>query len=239
MNKPIHMTALDAALVARYSGIYVLIEGVSTEVEVFIESPATEYTRDRTYPSISIQYAGDVPDFEQMDSDDDVDDELDIDLSETPGIATTRKSPEPTRVRYTVDVWVRNSAAIARELNKEVYRKRTPSRGSLQVTNIDGTTQKVWYFRVPPAQVEVDDYSDVDMRIYHHSLMVEALVNLSQVEYDDTTETPVVEEALWDVQSRRYVPDRKGQVGELIESKDITDRVIRITEDTEEEGSLP
>ena len=233
-SNAVHLIDLDTAMKQHYSGITISVDGVPTPVQVFLEQPSTEGTPNRVYPSVSILYAGDVPDFESMHSDDDSVEEIGINSAVSPAERIERIMPEPARVRYIVGTWHKDRAAEDRRLVREVYRKRTPSRGYLTVQNVDGEAIKVWLFRMAPSLVEVEDRPDADTIIYHKTLMVEVLVHLSEVEYDETTSTKVAEEVQWDVQSRKVLWNSHGQVGGFVEGGDKTDRVIRVTEDTEE-----
>jgi hypothetical protein len=136
-------------------------------------------------------------------------------------------------MRYSIDTWHKDRAAEDQVLYHEMFRRRTKNKGYLRVLNIDGEYIYLWLFKVN-GSLSVHDYDDVDTVIYHKSITVEALVYLTEVEYDETVREKVVNEVHWDVRSREMTLDERGLVGEVDDSKNVTDVVIWVTEDTEE-----
>lgn len=225
--------ALENALVAKYQGFSLDVGGISTSVEVFLETPSNEIHQGRTFPSVSIMYLGESEDTEVQESTDEDQEEVDYDDTVTPPERIMRDGSDPIRMRYSVDTWHKDLAAEDQVLFHEMFRRRTRNKGYIAVQNIDGETVDLWLFKIN-GSLSVHDYSDKDERIYHKSIMVEALVYLTEVEYDETERTMVVTEVQWDVKSRETTLNERGLICEVDDAKNVTDVVLRVTEDTEE-----
>jgi hypothetical protein len=225
--------AFENALVAKYSGFYLSVAGVPTEVKVFLEKPSNENESNRTFPSVSIMYLGESEDTEVQESSDEDPEEVGLDGTVNPNERIMRGSSDPIVMRYSIDTWHKDMAAEDQVLYHEMFRRRTKNKGYIRVLNIDGEYLDIWLFKVN-GSLSVHDYDDVDTVIYHKSIMVEALAYLTEVEYDETVREKVVNEVHWDVKSRETTLDERGLVGEVDDSENVTDVVIRVTEDTEE-----
>lgn len=225
--------ALENALVAKYSGFYLSVAGVPTEVEVFLERPSDEIVGSRTFPSVSIMYLGESEYIEARESSDEDSEEVDYDSTVTPSERVMRETSDPVLMRYSIDTWHKDMAAEDQILYHEMFRRRTKNRGYLSLLNIDGESLDIWLFKIN-GSLSVHDYDDVDTVIYHKSITVEAAVYLAEVEYDETEREKVVNEVRWDVKSRTMALDERGLVGEVDDSENVTDVVVRITEDMEE-----
>jgi hypothetical protein len=233
-SNSVDLKTLDLALKAHYSGITIRVAGVVTSVPVFLEKPSSETSTSRVYPSICLAYLGDFEDTEVCESTDfENEEEVGYDGSQPVHIRTSRKVSGPMRVRYMVDTWHKDLVLEDRDLSMEVFLKRTKPRGTLSVNNIDGEAITLWMFRANSG-LQVMDYAEGDVQIFHKSVIVEVLAYLSEVEYDEVVEDKVAMELHWDVRSRGVKLNELGQIDSAVESDDVTDRNIRITENTEE-----
>ena len=193
---------IDAAFIARYSGLTIPVgpTPTSTAVEVFIERPNTEETRERTFPSISIIFANMTPDFREMQhSDDDDIEELSTDIGETPPEHISRLKGTPYRIQYVLDTWHKDMVGEDRDLLFETFLRKTPIRGYMPLHNIDGEDISVWV-NWSGALTSLDEI-DTDTIIYHKSLSLIVLAYLAPVEYDETERNKVVTKLEFEVNS--------------------------------------
>jgi hypothetical protein len=201
-SKATTIKLIDAALLAKYSGLTVLTGDppASTPVSVFLETPDPEERTERTYPSISIQYVTMAPDYRDMQHCDDEDDEdLILDGTVTPPEMITRPYPTAFRIMYSLGTWHRKRIAEDRDLVFEALLRTTKIRSYLTVPNIDGTNITVWLMW--DGGVVNADADDVDERIYHKSLTLTVLAYLALVEDTDTTRSKVVTNIEFEVDS--------------------------------------
>lgn len=193
---------IDAAFVARYSGLTIAIgeTPVITPVEVFMERPNTEEVRERTFPSISMMFVNMVPDFRDMQHCDDEDEEVVLyDDGVSPPENISRLKGTAYRIQYVLDTWHKNKVIEDRDLLFEAFLRKTPIRGYMTVKNIDNEDITVWVSW--SGSLTSLDEMDVDTVIYHKSLSLVVLAYLAPVEYDETVGRKVVTDLEFEVNS--------------------------------------
>lgn len=223
------MKAIDAALLAKYTGITINTGDppASTSVTPFIEDPNPEQYAERTYPSIAIKMISMTPDYTGIYETEDLnEEEVAYDPGPAPPVRSMRKNPLPYRLLYSLDTWHKARVGESRDLVTEALIHRTDPRGSLTVTNIDGVDIPVWMFW-QGGITSVDEY-DVDEVIYHKSLTVLILAYVAIVDSDDVTEEKVVTELNLDVSLRHTWRDKDGF--HVDDSKNVKDVTIRVTD---------
>ncbi len=218
-SQAVTQDAIEEALIARFSGVQVEIEGTLTDVEVFLEEPAVEETTERIYPSISLMYLGEVPNFDIRDTDDEEREEVGYNQTPPVYIRTMRQNPEPTKMRYSVDVYNRVRAQTSRDLLYRAIRKKVKHRDYLTVENVDGEDVTIWMFWTGGIAPLNEVYPD--MVVYHHSMTIEVLPYLAIVDNSETEDEKVAMNINWKVSSKEVNED----------TGDFEDVEIRITED--------
>jgi hypothetical protein len=227
------LKAIDAALIAKYSGITITTSDGDTGVTAFIEAPMPEVFDERTFPSISIKLLSVLPDYTRIyETEDFNDEETDYDDSVDPPVRSMRSKPLPYRILYSVDTWHRARAGESRDLVTEAILHRTRPRGSMTVQNIDGSNIDVWLFW--EGGIRTLDEIDVDEIIYHKTLSVVVLAYLSTTEADTVSEEQVVTAVDLDIYNRHVETDSSGTT--VDDSKNVKDISIRVT-DTDVEVS--
>jgi len=224
------LKAIDAALLAKYSGISINTGNppASTAVTPFIEDPDPEEYTERVFPSVSIKMLSLVPDyFAIVDSEDLLDEEISYDAGASPPVSTRRQRPLPYRVQYSIDTWHRERVSESRDLLIETILYRTNPRGYLTVQNVDGVNVDVWM--IWDGGVTSMDFSETDEIIYRKSLTVYVLAYLALVDASDTSEEKVATELNFEVQSRHTYLDSNGEV-QVDDSKNVKDVEIRVTD---------
>jgi hypothetical protein len=214
----VRIKEIDNALVARYSGIQIDVDGVPTAVAVFIENPSTEEFTERVYPSIAIKFMSLESDDPRRHSDDELDEEIAYNDVPTPPIRTMRQNGEPFRVLYTLDTWHKVRATESRDLVTEAIIERTPPRGYMNVTDIDSGTTPLWVMW--EGNVANLDEDLPDITIYHKSLTISVLARV--LTDPNTRDLKVVIEGQWKV-------FKKGD-------PDVEDITMSITESGDEEA---
>jgi hypothetical protein len=202
MTLAVTQEAIEDALIARFQGISINVEGVPTAVEVFMEEPSVEEEPERVYPSVALMSLGEVEDYEVRDSDDD--EGLEEEVSYNTGLPvyerTERAIPQALRLSYSIDTWNKTRAQQTRDLLSGAIRAKVGHRGHLQVLNIEGQPINLWMFRsggVTPLK-EVHP----DMIVYHTSMTVDILAYVAVVANDETTVKKVAMEQHWKVFSK-------------------------------------
>jgi hypothetical protein len=201
-TKATTLKLIDAALAAKYSGLTIMTgsPAASTPVEVFVEVPDPEETTERTFPSITVQFASMTPDFRDMQHcDDDEDEDLSLDMNTTPPEMVTRPRPIAFRIMYALSTWHRKRVSEDRDLVFEAILRTTKIRDYLTVKNIDNEDITVWLMW--DGGVVNADEDDIDERIYHKSLTLSVLAYLSLVEETDTSRVKVVTDLEFEVDS--------------------------------------
>jgi len=206
MTFAVNILKVDEALVARYSGMTI----GGTAVEVFIEDPDPEEYPERVFPSISIQLIGMPAAPEQLDTDDDVPEEVAWHPSPTTPIRDMKDPPRPYRLLYSIDTWNRQLVSRSRDFLMEAMVARTPINGYLTVENVDGENVDLWCFArgdvLPVKEKSADDI------VYHGSRTIEVWA------YLDSGQSIVEEKATVEMEWGSYVhtmipdPDNPGQV---------------------------
>ena len=229
-SNAVTLKAIDAALIAKYSGIAINTGDppASTAVTAFLEIPDPEEYTERVFPSIAIQFLSSVPDyFSIVDSEDLMDEEVSYNAGASPPVSTRRKRPLPHRIQYSVETFHRVRVSESRDLVTEALLHRTDPRGYLTVQNIDGVDIDVWLLW--DGGILSKDRTETDETIYRKILTVTALAYLSTVDVATTTEEKVATELNFEVQSRHTYLDSNG-VLQVDDSKNVTDVEIRITD---------
>lgn len=203
MTLSVTQDAIEDALIARFQGILIDVEGAPTAVEVFLEDPAVEEESERVYPSVTLMYLGDVPDFEVRDSDDDEGNEEEVAYNQVLPVYTRdmRPIPQALKFRYSIDTWNKTRAQQSRDLLFGAIRAKIQHRGYLRVLNVEGQPIDIWMFwsgGIAP----LNEYHP-DMIVYHSSLTVEILAYAAVVTNDQTTEEKVAMSLLWKVFSKK------------------------------------
>jgi hypothetical protein len=227
--------AIDAALIAKYSGITILTGAVPTVTAVapFIEEPLPEAYTERVFPSISIKLLSILPDYSRIyETEDFSEEETDYDDTVSPPVRNMRSKPLPYRLMYAVDTWHKARAGESRDLLTEAILHRTQPRGSLTVQNIDGVNIPVWLFW--EGGIRTLDEVDVDEMIYHKTLSVIVLSYLSTASAEDVSEEKAVTETRLSFYNRHVEISSSGVT--IDDSKNVKDISIRVT-DTDEAGS--
>lgn len=192
MSDAVTIPAVDAALVARYSGITIPTGTpvVATPVEVFLEEPSSEEFPERVYPSIVLKLFSVIPDLARWHSDDDEHYEEEVGYSAIPDppTRTMRQVPIPMRLMYSLDLWHRVRSSEARDLLQEVIIRRTHPRGSMAVGAV-----KVW--AMWGGGIRNLDEVEVDEMILHKSLTLEILADILPT--TTTVTEKVVTKVLW------------------------------------------
>lgn len=173
--------AVDAALFARYAGISIDVQDsggapVATPVEVFIEDPATEEQTERAYPSVAITFLGATFDVDRFHTSDDMPENIGPVSADPVPEQITRPAPKPYRLQYSIDTWHRVRAAEDRDLVAEAIFQRTPPRGFVTLTNVDGETVDVWVLWA--GGITSLDERQPDVVIYHKTLTVDVLADI-------------------------------------------------------------
>jgi len=210
MSLAVRVSAVDAALIAKYSGISINTgePPVPTGVTPFIEEPSTEETPERVYPSVVLKLIAINPRFELSESTDDEKEEVDYDDTVFPHERVMRDSPLPYTLMYSLDTWHKIRVGESRDLVYEAIIKRTNPRGYLTVTNIDGnpvTPDLFW-----GGGVVENDEKKPDIVIYHKTLTLEIPVWLI---LDDTeTREKVAMYVEWKVSSYETKTELDGSI---------------------------
>lgn len=193
------LDAIENALLAKYAGIQIDIEGTPTDVAVFLEDPNTEETPERVYPSVSIMLVSALTNLGVSEGEEGNEEQTDYDTGVTPHETVMRETAEPARVMYSIDTWVKYRGLHDRELMQEVYFKRTKKRGYITAQNVDSEAidLDVFWF----GSIVSNDEIHPDMVIYHKTLTLEVLAHISQT--DITRRQKVVMEQRWDVFNRK------------------------------------
>lgn len=217
MTLAVTQEAIEDALITRFQGITIDVEGTPTLVEVFLEAPAVEEETERVYPSIALMYLGEVADYRVRDSDDDegLTEEVALDTGLPVYEREERLIPQAHRLSYSIDTWNKTRAQESRDLLYRALRARIGNRGYLQVLNIEGQPVDLWMFwsgGITPLN-EVHP----DMIVYHSSLTVEILAYLALVDVDDTTTEKVAMTEHWRVFSKEVEEDVGKQLDVEIE----------------------
>ena len=221
------LKAIDAALIAKYTGITISVDSVVTAVTPFIEEPDPELYTERTFPSVAIKMISMVPDYQAVvDSEDDTTEETDYDAGVTPPERSMRQRPLPFRIMYSIDTWHKANVGESRDLVTEAVLYRTNPRGYLTVENIDEEDINVWMFW--SGGVTTLDEADTDEMIYHKNLTVTVLAHLALVEADDVTDLPVATELQLSTYSRRTWQGEDGL--EVDDTENVKDITIRVTD---------
>jgi len=231
------LTAIDQALLTKYSGITIPTGPLATPtaVEVFMEQPSIEEFEERTFPSVSLKMMSVTPDYSRIvDSDDEEEEEVAYDDTETPPVRSMRKRPQPFRIQYSIDTWHKALVAESRDLISEVLMYRTCPRGFLTVANIDGENVDVWLFW--EGGFVTSDELHSDEIIYHKTLTLVVVAYLALSAVDDVDEEKVVTEAQVEVSLRSTWRDQGGHPLEIQvdDTKNVLDLVIGVTETDEE-----
>lgn len=225
------MEAIDDALIARYAGLSIDVEDSSgtpipTAVEVFLEEPASEVVTERTYPSVAMLFLGMEFDAEIYQTSDDMPEDIGP-LNTLPPVfeQTVREAPLPYRISYSVDTWHKIRVGESRDLVQKAILQRTPPRGFMPVTTVDGNTINAWVLW-SGGITQLDEVLP-DVVIYHKSLTVEVLAYVLQ----DTVESQakVAMEVIWGVSSIKLVTDGLGNTS-IDPLGEVLDVVFRITE---------
>lgn len=195
--------AIEDALIARFQGISIDVEGVPTTVKVFMEEPAVEEETERVYPSVALMYLGEVEDYEVRDSDDDegLTEEVSYDTGLPVYERTERAIPQALRLSYSIDTWNKTRAQQSRDLLFRAVRAKIGHRGYLQVQNVEGQPINLWMFW--SGGVAPINEKHPDMVVYHSSLTVDVLAYVAVVANDETTVKKVAMEAHWKVFSKK------------------------------------
>jgi hypothetical protein len=201
-SQAVFQTAIEDALIARFQGISVVESGFSVPVSVFMEEPAVEEVAERTYPSVTMMYLGEVPDFGIRDSDDDEEFE-EVGYDPVPPVNTRemRPVPEATKLQYSIDTWNKTRAQVSRDLLFQAVRKKIKPRTYLTVKNVDGEDIDLWMFWRGGLVPNHERYPD--MIVYHFSLTVEILAYMAVVDNSETTDEKVAMEIQWKVFSKK------------------------------------
>ena len=222
---------VDLALAARYAGISIPVEApggpVVTPVDVFPEEPATEAFPERVYPSISLKLVSLNPNFEEVHTCTDLEEEVGYNESASPPERDMRQSPFPFRVTYSLDTWHKVRVGESRDLVAETMIRRTPPRGAVTVPLVGGGTHALWVFW--SGGIATLDEPGSDETIYHKSLTVDVLASLL-VDAEVTTRK-VVTSAQWAfVHERALVsPDGRGVV--VVPGEGFLDLTMKVDQD--------
>ena len=165
-----------------------------------------------------------------LDSDDDDEEEVAYDDTATPPVRSMRQKPLPFRIQYSVDTWHKALVGESRDLIAEVLMHRTRPRGSLAVTNIDGTVTNIWLFW--EGGVITADEMDTDEIIYHKTLTLVAVAYVALSDADDVEDRKVVTEAQVRVSLRRAwsAPVEHPKDVQIDDTKNVLDLTISVDE---------
>lgn len=204
----VSLKAVDAALVARYSGASILVDGVATSVAAFIEEPHTGPNPERVYPSVAMKLLSILPDLSRAHSDDDEEEQLSIDMTVSPPETQMRLRPQPFLLGYSLDTWHKDRAGECRDLVQEIAIVRTPARGSMSVARVDGGLESVWVRWI--GGMTALDERDGDTVIYHKSLLLSIPVDLL---VDSTVrDVKTVATNIWNLYQEDVEMDDRGRV---------------------------
>ena len=95
MTTAVTLKNVDTALLLRYSGVSIDVDGTPTAVEVFIEEPQVEEYPERVYPSVAVKLIDIEPDYARSHSDDDEKEEVGYNDTVDPPVRTMRLRPHP------------------------------------------------------------------------------------------------------------------------------------------------
>jgi len=226
MTTAVTIKNVDTALLLRYSGVSIDVDGTPTAVEVFIEEPQVEEYPERVYPSVSVKLIDIEPDYARSHSDDDEKEEVGYDDAVSPPVRTMRLRPHPFRLTYSIDTWHKDRAGESRDLLKAILIERTPPRGAMSVEDVDGGTEACWVQWL--GSMVGNDEAAEDYVIYHKTLTVQVLVDL--LTDTSTEDVKVVTEAIWRTYAQSYKLASDGREIEIIPGGDVLFQGMRVTE---------
>lgn len=185
----VEQIAIEDALVAKYSGIFVNVNGVPTGVRVFLEEPSSFVEGERIYPSITISFVTMREAVEMREAEYEME-EVGYDDSLPVHVREMREMPQPIAIVYSVDTWFQGRAQGDRDMMREVFVKRTRMRDSLPVKTIDGNDVTALLFW--DGNVVKNDEMLPDEVIYHKTATIRVEANLAVTAVDDTESVEVV-----------------------------------------------
>lgn len=203
MTTAVTQVAIEDALIERFQGLSISVEGVQTPVTVFLEDPLVEEVSERTYPAITLMYLGESPDFDIRDSDDDEGEMEEVSYTQVPPVylREMRAIPQALQLNYSIDTWNKTRAQQSRDLLSLAVRGRIRHRGYLRVKNILNQDVDLWMFW--DGGVAPLNEKHPDMIVYHSSLTVRILAYVAVVEVDDTVEESVAMSVGWEIFSKK------------------------------------
>jgi len=201
---------IDTALLARYSGITIDINGTPTSVTPLIEHPHTEIKREKIYPSVVCRYINHMFDPSRAESSDDLMEEVSLDTGVTPYERIERKGPMPYVVLYSIHTWHKDRVIQDRELVKKVFNYKTSARGYLTVKNIDDEDINV--DAIAMGDIVPADETLPDTVIYHKVQTLSILAYLSQEDADTTERQKVAMDVGWNFYQRKLLETPSGTV---------------------------
>jgi len=227
------MKRVDTALAAKYSGMKILTGNppALTDVAVFIEDPMTEEFPELTYPSISIKFVSDSPNFEVSEGNEGEFEDVGYDSSIYPNERLMRLLPEPHRLMYTIETHHKAKVGESRDLVHEALMKKTPARGYITIKNIDDEDIDVWLFWAEGIGMTQNDVYEADVVIYSKMITVSLPVFIARADADDVTREKVAMIADWKVFSRRTILTPDGIV--VIPGEETLDLEFQFDEDSE------
>jgi hypothetical protein len=215
MSDAVELQAIDDAMIARYNGIQVSVDSVLTDVEVFMEAPCIEEFPERVYPSIAMRLLSADENVDVLESGFDEMEEVGYNSGVSPNERSMRQKPSPYTVTYALDAWSKQSAEVGRDMLSTIFIAKTPPKGYIVVSTIDGGTflaDVFWSGGIVSAT-----HNEGDESIYHTSLTVRVNAWLTSVEATEIVSEKVAMNTIWNVfyEQTRTIPsvaDRKKDV---------------------------